>query len=174
MGRISAGAGVAKAISKRLKDFAVRRYKSWEGFYTSIGVGRTTASSWVGTKPKLPDTANLLKIARKTNLSLDWLLLGVGPELWLEASDTSQAALTAPIKAELRQSEDATSEEFDYAWKRLMMRSDFTNWEGEDPIVRLAVEGVRPRFQEELRALRTYRKFADIMNTLPAQLDETG
>lgn len=177
MPRTSPSREDAKAISRRLKEFAQGRFGTWERFYTQLHVKRTTAVAWCSKDPSVPDAAALLDLARKTNLSLNWLLLGEGPELRIDPprGDLDADKVEAVIQAELRQSGGADGEqEFEGAWMAMKVREDFTQFKRPDVILHLAVEGVRPRFDEALRAVRHYAKFARVMNTLPAAAEHAG
>ena len=73
----------AAAIRQRLAQYVdVALGGSWDKLTTAFGIGRTTVSGW---KPKehsagssVPDLPSLLILARRGQLSLDWLLLGSG------------------------------------------------------------------------------------------------
>lgn len=71
----------AKEISLRLWKHRRRYYKSFAEFIRRIGVSQSTVSGWFGREPHTPDVAQLLVLARKANLSLNWLLLGELPQL---------------------------------------------------------------------------------------------
>jgi hypothetical protein len=50
-------------------------------FTRGLGLPPSTVSGWFDRDaPHTPDVAQLIKIARRSNVSLDWLLLGVPPE----------------------------------------------------------------------------------------------
>lgn len=173
MGRAKVGKMDAHAFAMRLKGFAERRYGSWEKFWKEVGFSRTTADAWRGLSPSVPDPPSLLILARKANINLNWLLLGRGHELF-EYPDTSPAErVENAIEAELRHSEkDVTFEEFNAAWERLHYRGDFS--QREDMVLPLAVEGVRPRFQENLRLVRHYAGVVQVINSIPDALAESG
>jgi hypothetical protein len=175
MPRSKVGRGDAEAIAQRLKDFVEGRYKKWEEFRKASGVPRTTADAWRSASPSVPDPLFLLLLARKENLNLNWLLLGEGPQLRIEESSEPNDQVEATMKAELRQSEkDCAPEEFEAAWSRLKMFGDYTRMEKDGAVLRLAVQGVRLRFQEELRNVRAGVGFTRLLNTLPALLDDSG
>ncbi len=159
----------AKGIRDRLKGFA-RRYGSWAEFLRRLKVPRTTGIAWsrLGS-PGVPEVPILLRLAREANINLNWLLLGEGPELRERQADDPAERVKAALEAELRQSEDATPEEFQAAWDRMMLRGDWSTV--EDVVLKLAVEGVRPRFQENLRLVRHYAGLALIYNDLVRVLE---
>ncbi len=76
----------AAAIRHRLRQYVDAALAgSWDRLTTAFGIGRTTVSGW---KPKkhstgssVPDLPSLLVLARRGQLSLDWLLLGTG-SMW--------------------------------------------------------------------------------------------
>ena len=76
----------AAAIRQRLGQYVDAALGgSWDKLTTAFGIGRTTVSGW---KPKkhsvgssVPDLPSLLVLARRGQLSLDWLLLGTG-SMW--------------------------------------------------------------------------------------------
>jgi hypothetical protein len=75
----------------------------------------------------------------------------------------------AALEAELRQSEDANPAEFQAAWDRMMFRGDWSKV--EDVVLKLAVDGVRPRFQENLRLVRHYAGLVHVYNGLREVLE---
>ncbi len=172
MGRSKVARGDALAIAARLKTFALTRYGTWEAFYKALEISRTTADSWRGRSPSVPDPPFLLLLAREANLNLNWLLLGRGHDLWEYPGTFPGQQLENFIEAQLRHSEDATFEEFNGAWERLQMSNDLTRQ--EDLVLQLAVEGVRPRLRENLRLVRHYAGIMRVINTFPQVLAEGG
>lgn len=143
----------------------------------ALEISRTTAAAWRAKSPRVPDPAALLRIARATNLSLNWLLLGDGEELRIDlpAAETEAVRVEAVIQAELRQSGGARGEEeFQGAWSAMKVLEDLTQLKRPDLVLHLAVEGVRPHFEEALRGVRTYVKFVRVLNTLPAHAEHVG
>ncbi len=73
----------AAAIRQRLEQYVEAALGgSWDKLTTAFGIGRTTVRGW---KPgqhsggsSVPDLPSLLVLARRGQLSLDWLLLGTG------------------------------------------------------------------------------------------------
>ena len=159
----------AKGIRDRLKAFA-GRYGSWAKFLHRLRVPRTTGIAWsrVGS-PGVPEVPFLLRLAREGNVNLNWLLLGEGPVLRERPADDPAERVKAALEAELRQSEDASPEEFQAAWDRMMFRGDWSKV--EDVILKLAVDGVRPRFHENLRLVRHYAGLAHVYNGLRQVLE---
>ncbi|MDP3909653.1 MAG: hypothetical protein Q8Q14_04620 [Gemmatimonadales bacterium] len=154
----------AKSIRDRLKTFAAR-YGSWAEFLRRVNVPRTTGIAWSRLdKPGVPEVPFLLRLSRDANVNLNWLLLGEGPMLRERQTDDPAERVKAALEAELRQSEDASPEEFRAAWDRMMLRGDWSKV--EDVVLQLAVDGVRPRFQENLRLVRHYAGLAHVYNGL--------
>ena len=153
----------ARAISERLKSFARERYDSWAKFIKKLGISRTTAVPWarVERTPSVPEVPRLLHLARATNVSLDWLLLGEGSEVRVRQEETPAGQVEAAIEAELRQSEAVSDEDFEAAWHLLTLLQSV---DGEYAILRLAVDGVRPRFQECVRLVDHYARLAVLYN----------
>src|SRR5947199_5250580 len=78
-GRRSIPGADARAIRDRLVGFIRDRYGSVYEFTATFGHADSTVQGWVSkTKPRVPDAATLLALARDTGLSLDWLILGEG------------------------------------------------------------------------------------------------
>lgn len=152
----------AKAISQRLRDFARRRYGSWEEFCTELDVRRTTGIAWTTKDPSVPEVRHLLNLARKANMSLNWLLLGEGPELREKPTATDRAQLLAAIQAELRATTDAREEEHELVWNRMLKLSN--------EMLKLAVEGVRPQYREWLRQVRQFDRLRDFGEKWTARL----
>lgn len=85
-----------RAIRDRLADFQNRHYPDREAMNRDAGVPHSTACGWFNPDPAVPDVVSLVRISERKNLSLNWLLLGEGPELrGIEPS--------APIWPQLRQ-----------------------------------------------------------------------
>jgi transcriptional regulator with XRE-family HTH domain len=144
----------AKAISNRFKDFARRRHKSVAALLKHLDVSDRTGKGWTRLKdPRVPDVPTLLRFARELNLSLDWLLLGEGPDLRHREVTTSYGHFLATIEAELRASERASDpQHFDEVWHRMAIYR--TLEDGYGAILRLGVEGVRPLYRELLRRVQ--------------------
>lgn len=152
----------ARAITKRLKDFAVRRYGSWAEFLRRLNIGRTTGVAWARVRraPSVPEVPLLLRLARETNISLNWLLLGDGSELREGQGISQPGSFEAAIEAEFRQSESLDPEVFEAAWALLMLQG-----QGEgSSILGLAVDGVRSRFRECVRLADHYARLVVIYN----------
>jgi hypothetical protein len=69
-------------IRERLRQ----HIRSWGGsvaeFQRKTGIPKHTLDGWLhSSDPKTPNTPQLIKLARKVNLNLNWLLLGELPEL---------------------------------------------------------------------------------------------
>ena len=142
------------ALSKRLRSFVSRHYRSRRHFEKDLELPHSTLSGWLDPlDPSGIDLPHLMRLARSTRINLHWLLIGEGEELRESQSEIPVEKLHALIEARLRQSERATNDEFVLAWMRLIA----PEWEsGEDAILRLATEGVRRRLQEELRYARRW------------------
>jgi hypothetical protein len=105
-GRPSVSDADRAEIRKRLvywyKEY--KKYRSQDAFAEAIDVARTTALGWFAKKrPKPPDLPHLLTIARREGLSLDWLLLGHGPEVRGAAASVGDAgaAIRSILLAEI-------------------------------------------------------------------------
>lgn len=79
----------------------------------------------------------------------------------MRQEETPAGQVEAAIEAELRQSEAVTDEEFEAAWDLLTL---LQSADGEYTILRLAVDGVRPRFQECVRLVDHYARLAVLYN----------
>jgi len=159
----------ARTIRDRLRAFA-GRYGSWAEFLRCLKVPRTTGIAWSRLeRPGVPEVPFLVRLAREANVNLNWLLLGEGPVLRERPTDDPAERVKAALEAELRQSEDASPEEFRAAWDRMMLRGDWSKV--EDVVLKLAVDGVRPRFQENLRLVRHYAGLAHVYNGLRKALE---
>lgn len=141
----------ARAISRRLNELATTRYGTWYKFWNDMGIERTTAGAWVRNNPSVPEVPHLLRIARKANVSLDWLLLGEGPLLRERPADTPSGRVFAAIEAALRSTEQVTPREFDDAWREI--GSSRKDGSAEEVAFEAAVDGVRSLFQGALNAV---------------------
>ena len=145
----------AKAISQRLGDFIRRQNQrqdeSLGEFRIRLDIPRTTWDKWVDKDPSVPEARYLLRLARETNLNLNWLLLGEGPCLREREGKSGKEQLLAAVEAELRVSEGATAEEADRLWKQVVARYDGADSEAaEKAIIGPAVEAIRPFYRRAL------------------------
>lgn|SRR5574341_1441878 len=162
MARKRPAARDAEAMSRRLNHFVHQRYGSWAAFEEGFRLARTTRIAWSRRKnPSVPEVAHLLRLARETNLNLNWLLLGEPPELRISAAENLVEQFYAVIEAELRASEPVSNVDFDYAWTQIKAHSDIAN-RHQDTIVGLAVDGVRPVFHKILQWVRQQDAFAKL------------
>jgi len=143
----------ALGVSRRLKEFATRRFGTFAAFMKRLRVQARTGKTWARRKaPTVPDVPSLVRFARETNLNLNWLLLGEGPEVRQRDATTPDGHLLATIEAELRATEGVTEDEAQAVWNRLVIyRAGETGFRA---ITFLAVEAVRPLYRELLRRER--------------------
>ncbi len=162
------------AICRRLNQFVHRRYGSWSAFEDMFGIPRTTRLGWSRRKnPSVPEVPILLRLAREANLSLNWLLLGEPPELRVRAADNPVEQLYAIIEAELRATEKAGAVDFDHVWMQIRARSDIAH-RHKDTIVGLAVDGVRPVFQNILLGMRRMDALAKLLQVPSTAANDPG
>jgi hypothetical protein len=147
----------ALAISKRLKEFATRRFESFAEFLRRHRIQPRTGKSWAkrGT-PSVPDVPFLVRFAREANANLNWLLLGEGPDVRQREATTPDGQLLATIEAELRATEGVTEDEAQAVWNHLVIYR--TAEYGYRAITFLAVEAVRPMYRELLRRERATKR----------------
>ena len=147
----------ALAISKRLKEFATRRFQSFAEFLRRLRVQPRTGKSWAKRRsPNVPDVPFLVRFAREANVNLNWLLLGEGTEVRQQKATTPDGHLLATIEAELRATEGVTEDEAQAVWNRLVIYR--TAESGYRAITFLAVEAVRPLYRELLRRERSTKQ----------------
>ena len=159
MGRSKVRASDAAAIRDRLSEFVKKHYSSANDFEQRLQVPKSTCDTWRSAGgTSIPDTYWLFRIAQESNLSIDWLLLGQGPMLRHRSAQTPVEQLRRAVEAELRQTEGLPPDEFEAAWDRLIVRGDFQAM--DEQVFKLAVEGVRERFHEQLRLARHYAGLA--------------
>lgn len=110
----------ALAISNRLREYIEGRYgKRYQFIKKKRDDGKewahSTVMGWFRKDPRVPDTAQLLRLAREENLSLDWLLLGHGPTLRQGPvqPDALDECLRSHVVAELRSRDGPTQAEID-------------------------------------------------------------
>jgi hypothetical protein len=152
----------AEAICRRLNQFVHQRYGSWAVFEDQFGVARTTRIAWSRRKsPAVPEVAHLLRLARETNLNLNWLLLGEPPDVRVAIAQNPVEQFYAVIEAELRASEHVSPQDFQFAWEQIKAHSDIAN-QHKDTVVGLAVDGVRPVFHQMIQWVRQQDAFAKL------------
>jgi hypothetical protein len=166
MARSSVGREDTRAIAGRLKEFALRRYGSWEAFYSELEISRTTADSWRGGSPCVPDPPSLLLLSRKANLDLNWLLLGEGEMLRQKRPTTFDGEFLARIEADLRVTEGASSDEALAVWSKMAIALE--------EVWKLAVDGVRPTYREVLHGIQMHGEVQSILNPLIDAWHTTG
>ncbi len=150
---------------RQLWEFIGHYYETIADFERDVGLNHSTLFGWLRPRePNVPDMPSLVRLVCKTNINLHWLLDGEPPELRERSSALPTDVVDAAIEAQLRQTEDAGELEFQTAWERM------TVWgEGElrrDVVLRLATEGVWPRFQENLRMVRFHASLAGVYEVL--------
>jgi len=164
----------AEAICRRLNQFVHRRYGSWSAFEEEFGIPRTTRLGWSRRKnPSVPEVPILLRLAREANLNLNWLLLGESPELRVRPADNPVEQFYAIIEAELRATEKVGAVDFDYVWTQIKARSDIAH-RHKDTVVGLAVDGVRPVFQNILLGMRRTDALAKLLQVPSSAVNNPG
>lgn len=86
-------------ISSRLRRFyrVIRGYASIAEFGVKSGLPDSTLKGWLGkNNSRAPDVASLLTLAWKEGVSLNWLLLGEGPEFF--AATVTRRELTGELR----------------------------------------------------------------------------
>lgn len=95
-GRRAVAATDKKGIRDRLRgglEAVHGRPLDWTSrFYAEYGVEEKTARKWLAADPVTPDVAALLRIAARTGVSLDWLLLGSATAAPMQAKPPASAA----------------------------------------------------------------------------------
>lgn len=142
----------AAAISQRLREFVGRNYGTWTNLEARLGIPKATHAQWTrARKPTIPELLSLHAIAVDSGLSLDWLLFGSGSPVREREVQTSEGKVLAALEAELRQTTEATSQELDDVWARLVV---YAGEHGRRAPFLMAVEGLRPLYKELLRQVR--------------------
>ncbi len=151
----------AVAISRRLKELASHRYKSMAGLTRAYKLAARTAKGWMRkVKPSTPDLPFLVRLARKEEISLDWLLLGDGHMLRPNREvKTPYGHMLSLVETELRRSENPTKDEAARAWAHMVTYRTDSSDEG---IIDLAVGGVRPFYRETLLRLRVLDRASEM------------
>jgi len=169
-----------KQILGRLRSFVERYYGSWVEFEKVSKTPESTTRDWkTHTNPRVPDVPSLVRIARVSNLSLNWLLLGGGSPLREREVDDPAQRVDAAIEARLKVMVGASQEEFLAAWDRMTVWDEEAEGR-EDIVLRLAVLGVKARFEENLRHVRHYARIMRTLNSVQCfarkaeSLDEAG
>ncbi|MGH8551096.1 MAG: hypothetical protein ACRERU_21330 [Methylococcales bacterium] len=139
----------ALAIRERLKQVVDQIHGGdWNRATRHAGIDRTTALSWRGSERQtVPDVTQLMKLAQRGQVSLDWLFLGKGSMLRCEeVADGVLPALRAMLVAEYTASEAAPT--------LTMERASSSDWDAAlppaDTLYRLCVEFLRPLVREAM------------------------
>ena len=90
-----------RAIADRLRDFVRDRYPTTNRMNRELGLPHSTASGWLRSVPSIPKPEWLIRLAKKQNLNLNWLLLGEGTPLRQPARDNVWSDLRETLVAEL-------------------------------------------------------------------------
>ena len=90
-----------RSIAERFGEFVRERYKTVSEMKRELGVPHNTASGWLRSRPSIPKMEWLIRLARKKNLNLNWLLLGEGPPLRQPARHNVWSDLRETLVAEL-------------------------------------------------------------------------
>ena len=64
-------------FGERLKEIRAKRFPLQGDFATALGLPQSSVSAWETDRHKLPDTANLIRIAKVLEVSVEELLVGV-------------------------------------------------------------------------------------------------
>ena len=139
-GRSKVPDAAAKEISRRLRLFVAGRHQSWAQFCKELEIPRTTASAWIRPKASVPDPKFLLILARKTGISLDWLLLGKGENS--SPTERVRRILEAEWTA------DGRALEFPHAWSTLVKDMLPKDRNIEDFILQVAAGALRKTLSE--------------------------
>lgn len=142
-----------RAICDRLRDFVQDHYHGWAELERRLHVPKSTHVQWTRKKdPTIPEVPYLLAIAQDSKLSLDWLLFGEGAPLRTRSAITPEGQALAAVESELRRTTDATQDELDDVWSRLVIYR--TTKHGFRAAFQMAVEGLRPLYDDLLRQVR--------------------
>jgi hypothetical protein len=99
MGRPKWNKKDARAVHYRLNEVVQTMYGGVQAeFVRTCRLSRDTAAKWFGVGSfRVPDTLTLKRIAERSGISLDWLLLGQGEMLGPAASPGAKAELFQAI-----------------------------------------------------------------------------
>ncbi len=117
-----------KAIRDRLREHLEASGKSQTKlFEKELGFPSSTVAGWFNKEdPTIPEVASCVELAKQENLSLNWLLLGEGPELQGATVPFDDVAkdLRATIAAELKTARIGTRQEVEWVPDRLLPDAD--------------------------------------------------
>src|SRR5690242_2382864 len=107
-----------KSDARDIKDRLLRHTQRWDSrnkWAKELDLPPSTVTGWFAGTPRAPDTFQLLQMARKRRLSLNWLLLGEGPELLGPGSSRAslESELQSWIRAELESKKQAQPDEIE-------------------------------------------------------------
>ncbi len=134
----------------RLRAFIEQEFGTLYQLHRRLGVKLSTANGWLG--KKLPGLASLTPLVAY-GLSLDWLYRGKGLMRYEPPAPAAERRPAKTFREALRlalvRSEGARFEET--CWDQL---SPLRTAAGEDVVLALSVEGVRPLYRELVEAYR--------------------
>ena len=135
-----------------MREFISTNYGPWTNFEKRVGIPKPTHAQWTRARnPTIPELPTLYAIALDSGLSVDWLLFGSGSPVREREVLTPEGKVIAALEAELRQTTEATPEELDEVWSRLVI---FAGRHGRRAPFLMAVEGLRPHYNELLSQVR--------------------
>ena len=145
-----------QSVARRLTSFLESRGITQAQFERELNLSHATVANWFNLKnPKTPDATSLLRMAERYNLSLDWILAGVGAPLRQTAVDPADVAeaFRAAVIAELRSRCQATDAEID-TWVpkgEALLRVDVEKYADVVESWRWALEHLAPRVEQPPR-----------------------
>ena len=104
MGRKTLPRRQRREIMERLRHHVKRRHRDKRAaFVRALDVPHNTVAGWFNAKePAIPDAAQLVEIARRERVNLNWLLLGEGGEIRGLVQETAAEEHDEPLADRLR------------------------------------------------------------------------
>ena len=161
------------AVRGRLGEYVKYAHGSWSKFGMAMGIPRTTWKGWERRKQgSMPNLAQLVVLAKRSALNLNWLLTGEGPMLRPNDVQTAEGQLVGVLEGYLRSAEGAEPHEALQVWARMSILVDDET--GLPGIFRAALEGVRPIYRRLLADYRDFDRAPGAYGHLDDRLDAGG
>lgn len=177
MGRKTLPRRQRREIMERLRHHVKRRHRdNRAAFVRAVDVPHNTVAGWFNAKePAVPDATQLVEIARRERINLNWLLLGEGSEIRGLDQETTAEEHDEPLADRLRsavlvelssrlQKEPSDIDEYVPPGTALLdflvfeLVDDVRQYTGDEELLEEEAEEIANKYVRQCRALALARK----------------